>query len=402
MPRGAAHLIALAVGCALALPAVAAAGPGDSHGAPSGGSSALPRPVVDEVLCRTDCAGLRSARPGSKIRLRGRHLKRADTVVFLGGKGARDDIEVVVHQPRARRIDLKVPRTAASGRVAVANPDGVLSRARPSARLEIGPAPDLALLRGGGRPRVVVEMQGQRVYFDGPRKATLVYLVRGAPAKQVNVELIRLADGAAIARWKRADVPADVPQTVRWGGKAGGRVQRNGRYAFRVYAESPDGQRAQSAETDQTRPDRPGPGEFTFLRHRFPVLGAYGYGGYGASFGGGRSHQGQDVFAACGTPLVAARGGVVKHKAYHVRAGHYIVIDGAATGTDYAYMHLREASPLEKGERVRTGQRIGRVGDTGRAYGCHLHFEMWSAPGWYTGGQPFDPLPSLKAWTTHR
>jgi murein DD-endopeptidase MepM/ murein hydrolase activator NlpD len=38
------------------------------------------------------------------------------------------------------------------------------------------------------------------------------------------------------------------------------------------------------------------------------------------------------------------------------------------------------------------------VGDTGNASGCHLHFELWSAPGWYAGGEPFDPLPRLQRW----
>jgi murein DD-endopeptidase MepM/ murein hydrolase activator NlpD len=32
------------------------------------------------------------------------------------------------------------------------------------------------------------------------------------------------------------------------------------------------------------------------------------------------------------------------------------------------------------------------------ASACHLHFELWTAPGWYSGGQPIDPLPSLQAW----
>ena len=45
-----------------------------------------------------------------------------------------------------------------------------------------------------------------------------------------------------------------------------------------------------------------------------------------------------------------------------------------------------------------TGQPIGFVGRTGDATACHLHFEMWPAPGWYTGGSAVDPLPSLKAW----
>ena len=105
------------------------------------------------------------------------------------------------------------------------------------------------------------------------------------------------------------------------------------------------------------------------------------------------------MFAACGTPLVAARGGVVKFKRVPVaRAGNYLVIDGARTGVDFAYMHMREAALVGEGDRVRTGQPIGFVGATGRASGCHLHFEEWSAPGWYSGGSAFDPLPDLRAW----
>jgi murein DD-endopeptidase MepM/ murein hydrolase activator NlpD len=118
-------------------------------------------------------------------------------------------------------------------------------------------------------------------------------------------------------------------------------------------------------------------------------------------FGAGRvghTHQGQDTFAKCGTRLVAARGGRVKYSGYERNAGYYIVIDGSMTGIDYAYMHLAEHSPFRTGDRVYTGQRIGSVGDTGDAVGCHLHFELWSAPGWYSGGHPFDPLPSLRAW----
>ena len=70
------------------------------------------------------------------------------------------------------------------------------------------------------------------------------------------------------------------------------------------------------------------------------------------------------------------------------------MIDGARTGVDFGYMHLREAALVDEGDRVRTGQPIGFVGATGRASGCHLHFEEWSAPGWYSGGSAFDPCPT--------
>ena len=128
--------------------------------------------------------------------------------------------------------------------------------------------------------------------------------------------------------------------------------------------------------------------QIQFLGHEFPIRGPHYYGENAARFGGGRGHQGHDTFAACGTPLVAARGGVVKFKQYHGAAGHYLVIDGERTGIDYTYMHLRDAALVNEGDRVRTGQLIGYVGQTGRASGCHLHFEMWSAPGWYDGGKP--------------
>jgi murein DD-endopeptidase MepM/ murein hydrolase activator NlpD len=85
----------------------------------------------------------------------------------------------------------------------------------------------------------------------------------------------------------------------------------------------------------------------------------------------------------------------------HRSAGNYLVVDLKGTGVDHMYAHLQERSPLPAGARVRTGQLLGRVGDTGNASGCHLHFEIWSAPGWYEGG---DALPTvarqLKLWDT--
>jgi murein DD-endopeptidase MepM/ murein hydrolase activator NlpD len=138
--------------------------------------------------------------------------------------------------------------------------------------------------------------------------------------------------------------------------------------------------------------------------HRFPVVGPHTFGGEGSRYGadrdgGKRKHQGQDVSAAEGTPMVAARGGFVRTVANQPSgAGVYIVIRGAGESRDYVYMHLVEGSPTVKaGDTVRTGQLIGKVGNTGASSGPHLHFEIWQGA-WQAGGTPIDPLPLLQSW----
>jgi murein DD-endopeptidase MepM/ murein hydrolase activator NlpD len=128
----------------------------------------------------------------------------------------------------------------------------------------------------------------------------------------------------------------------------------------------------------------------------FPVLGKVSYGGFANRFGGGRGHDGHDVFADCGTPLVAAAAGKVTGAKYHGAAGNYVVIR-TESGREHFYAHLRLPAAVEVGERVDAGDRLGSVGDSGNAWDCHLHFEVWTAPGWYRGGHAIDPLPFLRS-----
>jgi len=81
------------------------------------------------------------------------------------------------------------------------------------------------------------------------------------------------------------------------------------------------------------------------------------------------------------------------------RAGNYAVIT-ADDGTSQAYVHMLQPATVIRDQRVTAGQPIGQVGETGRATGGHLHFELWTAPGWYQGGTAVDPLPELQQYAT--
>jgi murein DD-endopeptidase MepM/ murein hydrolase activator NlpD len=136
--------------------------------------------------------------------------------------------------------------------------------------------------------------------------------------------------------------------------------------------------------------------------HRFPVLGEHSFGGEDARFGArrpGHRHQGQDIVAAEGTPVVAPRGGTITWRAFQARgAGYYLVLDAVGEPYYYVFMHLARGSiAVSVGDRVRTGQPLAGVGSTGSSSGPHLHFEIWRGP-WYDGGAPIDPLPALLAW----
>ena len=136
-----------------------------------------------------------------------------------------------------------------------------------------------------------------------------------------------------------------------------------------------------------------------YYSHVFPVDGPHGVRGavgvFHAPRNGGRIHEGFDITAACGTPLVAARGGKVRRVGYDpVLYGHFVLIGGEGERRSYFYSHMIAPAAVRRGERLFTGQRVGRVGETGNAVGtgCHLHFEV------EVRGAPIDPLPLLTRW----
>jgi murein DD-endopeptidase MepM/ murein hydrolase activator NlpD len=381
--------------------------PGPAWAASTGGVPASPAATVAAVKCRTKCADAQTARPGSFIRLTGTSMAAVGSVTFLGGRGGADDRVMAPLRATPTAVVVKVPLGAVSGRLRTRNRDGAPSRPSvatiaiadatdPAAfSAEPAPAPAPPVADSDTSDRLDGHVDANTVFYAGTRQATLRYAVTGQAPLDVAVDVVRVSDGAALRRWTATAVAPGVEQHIDWDGTVDGAVVPEGRYRFRVTAltagAAQSGDAAQPAVEDS----------FLFLDHKFPVRGRHDYGGASARFGAGRTghiHQGQDVLAACGTPLVAARGGVVRFAAFQSKAGNYVVIDGEGTDVDYAYMHLAQPALVRTGDKVATGQRLGDVGRTGDATACHLHFELWTGPGWYEGGSPFDPLPFLTAW----
>ena len=379
----------------LALAPAAAAAPGTAAG---GGAMYLAKPKVTKVSCLRDCGSRKRAQAGSTLRLRGTSLAGASEVLFLGSVGSPDNAEVAVSSARDTRLSVEVPMGAVSGPLAVVTREGTRSRdtapvsilppPAPTANPELTPVP--------GAPMLETGTSRTKAYVDARKAVTFSFRLSEASPAAVNVALVSAQTGTAIKTWALAAAAPGAVQSVTWSGRIGRAGAPPGRYSFQLTAATASGAQVRSAQANSFQRDA-----FDLYDHIFPIRGRHDFGSSGSQFGAGRSghsHQGHDVFAKCGTRMVAARGGRVQYQGYHGAAGNYVVIDGAGTTNDYVYMHLAEPSPFQAGDRVYTGQRIGAVGETGNAQGCHLHFELWADPGWYDGGDPFDPLPSLRAW----
>jgi len=132
----------------------------------------------------------------------------------------------------------------------------------------------------------------------------------------------------------------------------------------------------------------------------FPVAGPHTYGdGIGAAREG-HTHQGVDIVAAEGTPIVAPTAGTIAHVDYQRDGAGWYVVQNAADGRAFFFAHCRTNSiAVTVGQAVAAGARLCGVGHTGASSGPHLHFEIWVG-GWRVNKDShfIDPLPQLQAW----
>lgn len=92
-------------------------------------------------------------------------------------------------------------------------------------------------------------------------------------------------------------------------------------------------------------------------------------------YGGGEYHSGQDIATHRGNPVYATGDGVVEIADFNFRGyGNEILIDhGYGYKSHYAHLNTIEVVP---GMKVKRGERIGSVGNSGKSTGCHLHYEV--------------------------
>jgi murein DD-endopeptidase MepM/ murein hydrolase activator NlpD len=117
---------------------------------------------------------------------------------------------------------------------------------------------------------------------------------------------------------------------------------------------------------------------------------------WGGARSGGRRHEGIDIFATRGTPVLAATEGIVIRVGTSRLGGQVVWVLGPG-GQRHYYAHLDSYGDVHAGMRIDAGRIVGYVGNTGNAATTppHLHY------GIYTAGGAINPYPLLKADARH-
>jgi murein DD-endopeptidase MepM/ murein hydrolase activator NlpD len=220
---------------------------------------------------------------------------------------------------------------------------------------------------------------------DSVRPQRIIFRFRASRATPIEIRVIKLGTGRVVRRFSTSPLRPGRWHRVDFDGlDRKGRLAGAGKYRVRVGPLA-----GHLAKLSRLK----------LHGHRFPVTGHHGtrgaVGEFGAARVDGRTHEGFDITANCGRPLVTVRSGTILKAANDPRLkGNYVVIKGRSERRTYLYAHLRRPASVKRGQKVRAGRRIGSVGQTGNAAGtpCHLHFEVRSR------GRLLNPEPLVNSW----
>jgi len=247
-------------------------------------------------------------------------------------------------------------------------------------------------------------------YFrpEQPTAAGYRYAVRAGELVHAR---LTLAPGPVLAPRVFVDAfalgPGQPPTLLKWTATD---TTAAGTYDF-SYQAADDGQHLL-----RVQPELLAAGRYTLRLWRGPGLGLFPVKGRtdqaigsfwgNARDGGARRHEGVDIFAPRGTPAVAAADGYITRTG-ESKLGGRVVWLAAAQGQHLYYAHL-DKQLVQPGQRVRAGDTLGLVGNTGnaRTTAPHLHFGIYRAGRGAVDPWPFlhraDPVPAALAGPDHR
>lgn len=130
------------------------------------------------------------------------------------------------------------------------------------------------------------------------------------------------------------------------------------------------------------------------------------------TYGGNRKHEGTDLMAPKGVPIISVADGEIVRKRWNRLGGWSLTIQDAEHPQIYYYFaHLSKyANEINEGDKVKKGQVIGYVGDSGYGpegttgqFPPHLHFGIYVSEGlWSLQREAINPYPLLKVWDTEK
>lgn len=329
---------------------------------------AEPVPVVPDTVPPRDATDPAAAAEASRVIRQQLRVAEAEAVSVEAAYGAAKE-RVLALEAELDALELTVSGLAENDRAAV--------RRVEVARRQFEARAANAVVRGG-------DSDFRRyITADDPNELAIA---------QTLLDVVLAADDVAVAEYVAAKAAVDT-ELVRTAERlVDARIELEGARAALV-----DARRSSVAAQFNLAVFAAG-SEIVIRGFTFPVGDPHTF---GDSFGAPRmtgtgyehSHQGTDIMAPFGTPLLACERGIVTRMGSDVLGGTKIWVKGES-GTYYYYAHLSGfADGMVDGKLVEPGEIIGYVGDTGNARGGapHLHFEIHP-----DGGPAVNPYPLLK------
>ena len=404
-------LTLVALGLAAALAGIAAAAAGAPAGTPAtatstGYAALLPAGTQGAVTATSSGAHERSASVGGLRPAGGGSVAGVEVLVGAAPDGTRGIAEGTIRISGVTLLDGRISlsgirmsarATAAPGgaeaglteaSVEGLTVDGRAVAAGPGSRVEVPGIGTLVLLESVADGAGGLRANALRVEVTDPQAASMI----GQPFVIGHLDLSadrgRRGAGAGAGRAEHHRRAAPSPPRARARRRPAAPRPRPTRRRRRRWRRPP-----RSACRGGRRPRSPCP------RARATSSRSSATSSFSDDYGAPRAvtgwHHGNDIFAATGTPVLAVADGTLSRVGINTLGGNRLWLTDEA-GNEFYYAHLSAYAPATvSGARVRAGQVIAFVGNTGQAITTppHLHFEVHPR-----GGDSVNPYPYLMAW----